>query len=152
MTFKDLRETLHWDEKQMASMLNLNVHSYMDLEEGRDKAADTLELRAFRRLAEVAETSPRLLIDEVTLTSGKQKIRSFGELQEIVKRAVATHARTLDEVENSVGWRLTDFLGDVNAAWRWNLIALNDICSYFGVDASELFAHQIGLGGRKRLP
>lgn len=113
--------------KQVAEQSGVSVENYHDLED----ADDLNDCISLRDLAAVCAAVGCLPAD---LFSGEADERpdtgpvSFSDLRQRVMDHLKAGALSLPEFEGLVGWDFVEFSKDPDAAWKWNVQCLRDVC------------------------
>ena len=118
-------------QEELASCAGLSLSTYSDLE-GMGDLQDNISLRNLRKLCKCLQIRPIELFTEAE-NDFRQSI-GFEEIQKTVKEYLSVHNLELSRFENQVGWELAEFVNNPDAAWKWNVEELRNVCDAVAID------------------
>lgn len=125
-----IRKRLGLEPFDVASSSGISLAAYNDLEWHND-LNDCIALADLKRLCSALNARMSDLFSEA---GSPQEHITFEEIKRKVQDHLTTHHLELSIFEDNIGWELTEFMENPEAAWRWNINGLRDLCSALGID------------------
>lgn len=122
-----LREAAGKSREEMASVMDISLPAYWDLESYDDEVKECISLTQLVKMGRAFKVSPRDVFSGHTNESVVGEL-SFGELSERIKTFIGEHAITIPEFEEKVGWAIEEALKKPDQFEEVNLQCLIDIC------------------------
>jgi hypothetical protein len=127
------REAAGRTPQEMAKIASLNVPSYYDLEWCDDEIFRCLNLDELQAICKELRIVPRDLFTGEHAGGGANAI-SFDFLAKQVSHYLEEQKMSQASFEDMVGWELGEFLQNPQAANKWNIDCLQDICRPLKID------------------
>src|SRR6202022_4419033 len=128
-----LREQSGHSALDMATLLNVTISSWDDLEQHDDEVMTCVSIRQVYLLSSAFAVSPRTLLSPHPLHDPSDGEISLKELATLAERHMRVNRLTQEQFEDEVGLTLTGFFATPESALDEPAIFVQDLCAPIGV-------------------